>query len=140
MKLLHLSHRLCDPFVSSLMCDLFPCRCASSSFPSVPSLSFILSSVCVSVQPQGFKYLFSRASNNSPEQQRPGAAVESLRACYCCLSISPFPVFVCSVSRLSLCSSGGDTSSSSTGTASPVPNSYDSLEGGSYPGTILISL
>ena len=30
--------------------------------------------------------------------------------------------------------SGGDTSSSSTGSASPVPNSYDSLEGGSYPG------
>uniref|UniRef100_A0A3P9BQV6 SEC24 homolog B, COPII coat complex component n=1 Tax=Maylandia zebra TaxID=106582 RepID=A0A3P9BQV6_9CICH len=30
---------------------------------------------------------------------------------------------------------GGDTSSSSTGSASPVPNSYDSLEGGSYPGT-----
>ncbi|XP_033989660.1 protein transport protein Sec24B isoform X2 [Trematomus bernacchii] len=28
---------------------------------------------------------------------------------------------------------GGDTSSSSTGSASPVPNSYDSLEGGSYP-------
>uniref|UniRef100_A0A3Q4HAR0 SEC24 homolog B, COPII coat complex component n=1 Tax=Neolamprologus brichardi TaxID=32507 RepID=A0A3Q4HAR0_NEOBR len=27
----------------------------------------------------------------------------------------------------------GDTSSSSTGSASPVPNSYDSLEGGSYP-------
>lgn len=30
---------------------------------------------------------------------------------------------------------GGDTSSSSTGSASPVPNNYDSLEGGSYPGT-----
>ncbi|XP_035860553.1 protein transport protein Sec24B isoform X2 [Sander lucioperca] len=28
---------------------------------------------------------------------------------------------------------GGDTSSSTTGSASPVPNSYDSLEGGSYP-------
>ncbi|XP_076595160.1 protein transport protein Sec24B isoform X3 [Chaetodon auriga] len=28
---------------------------------------------------------------------------------------------------------GGDTSSSSTGSASPVPNSYDSLEGGNYP-------
>ncbi|KAK5615288.1 Protein transport protein Sec24B [Crenichthys baileyi] len=28
---------------------------------------------------------------------------------------------------------GGDTSSSSTGSASPVPNNYDSLEGGSYP-------
>uniref|UniRef100_A0A673API5 Protein transport protein Sec24B-like n=1 Tax=Sphaeramia orbicularis TaxID=375764 RepID=A0A673API5_9TELE len=27
----------------------------------------------------------------------------------------------------------GDTSSSTTGSASPVPNSYDSLEGGSYP-------
>uniref|UniRef100_A0A669DXQ0 SEC24 homolog B, COPII coat complex component n=1 Tax=Oreochromis niloticus TaxID=8128 RepID=A0A669DXQ0_ORENI len=35
----------------------------------------------------------------------------------------------------SLFLSGGDTSSSSTGSASPVPNSYDSLEGGSYPGT-----
>uniref|UniRef100_A0A7N8WXI2 SEC24 homolog B, COPII coat complex component n=1 Tax=Mastacembelus armatus TaxID=205130 RepID=A0A7N8WXI2_9TELE len=31
-------------------------------------------------------------------------------------------------------STGGDTSSSTTGSASPVPNSYDSLEGGSYPG------
>lgn len=30
--------------------------------------------------------------------------------------------------------SGGDTSSSTTGSASPVPNSYDSLEGGNYPG------
>uniref|UniRef100_H3C4F9 SEC24 homolog B, COPII coat complex component n=1 Tax=Tetraodon nigroviridis TaxID=99883 RepID=H3C4F9_TETNG len=30
----------------------------------------------------------------------------------------------------------GDTSSSSTGTASPVPNSYDSLEGGSYPDSV----
>ncbi|XP_029917688.1 protein transport protein Sec24B isoform X2 [Myripristis murdjan] len=28
---------------------------------------------------------------------------------------------------------GGDTSSSTTGSASPVPNSYDSIEGGSYP-------
>ncbi|XP_077958075.1 protein transport protein Sec24B isoform X4 [Gasterosteus aculeatus] len=28
---------------------------------------------------------------------------------------------------------GGDTSSSSTGSASPVPNNYDNLEGGSYP-------
>ncbi|XP_038554677.1 protein transport protein Sec24B isoform X3 [Micropterus salmoides] len=28
---------------------------------------------------------------------------------------------------------GGDTSSSTTGSASPVPNSYDSLEGGNYP-------
>lgn len=28
---------------------------------------------------------------------------------------------------------GGDTLSSSTGSASPVPNSYESLEGGSYP-------
>ncbi|KAM9377489.1 protein transport protein Sec24B [Pholidichthys leucotaenia] len=28
---------------------------------------------------------------------------------------------------------GGDTSSSTTGSASPVPNSYDSLEGGSFP-------
>ncbi|KAM3866754.1 protein transport protein Sec24B [Diretmus argenteus] len=28
---------------------------------------------------------------------------------------------------------GGDTSSSTTGSASPVPNSFDSLEGGSYP-------
>ncbi|XP_034545344.1 protein transport protein Sec24B isoform X2 [Notolabrus celidotus] len=28
---------------------------------------------------------------------------------------------------------GGDTSSSSTGSASPVPNSYDSLEGGNFP-------
>ncbi|XP_041653565.1 protein transport protein Sec24B isoform X2 [Cheilinus undulatus] len=28
---------------------------------------------------------------------------------------------------------GGDTSSSSTGSASPVPNSYESLEGGSFP-------
>ncbi|XP_071362733.1 protein transport protein Sec24B isoform X2 [Trachinotus anak] len=28
---------------------------------------------------------------------------------------------------------GGDSSSSTTGSASPVPNSYDSLEGGSYP-------
>ncbi|XP_047196609.1 protein transport protein Sec24B isoform X3 [Hippoglossus stenolepis] len=31
---------------------------------------------------------------------------------------------------------GGDTSSSTTGSASPVPNSYDSLEGGSYPDSI----
>ncbi|XP_039975972.1 protein transport protein Sec24B isoform X3 [Xiphias gladius] len=31
---------------------------------------------------------------------------------------------------------GGDTSSSTTGSASPVPNSYDSLEGGSYPDTM----
>uniref|UniRef100_A0A665VTC7 SEC24 homolog B, COPII coat complex component n=1 Tax=Echeneis naucrates TaxID=173247 RepID=A0A665VTC7_ECHNA len=29
--------------------------------------------------------------------------------------------------------SGGETSSSTTGSASPLPNSYDSLEGGSYP-------
>ncbi|XP_068450570.1 protein transport protein Sec24B isoform X5 [Clinocottus analis] len=31
---------------------------------------------------------------------------------------------------------GGDTSSSSTGSASPVPNSYDNLEGGSYPDSL----
>ncbi|XP_068181019.1 protein transport protein Sec24B [Antennarius striatus] len=37
----------------------------------------------------------------------------------------------CLWSRRPVC--GGDTSSSSTGSASPVPNSYDSLEGGSYP-------
>uniref|UniRef100_A0A667Y5H4 SEC24 homolog B, COPII coat complex component n=1 Tax=Myripristis murdjan TaxID=586833 RepID=A0A667Y5H4_9TELE len=37
--------------------------------------------------------------------------------------------------NLSFCSSTrrGDTSSSTTGSASPVPNSYDSIEGGSYP-------
>ncbi|XP_035504996.1 protein transport protein Sec24B isoform X2 [Scophthalmus maximus] len=31
---------------------------------------------------------------------------------------------------------GGDTSSSTTGSASPVPNSYDSLEGGNYPDSL----
>ncbi|XP_070692891.1 protein transport protein Sec24B isoform X2 [Pempheris klunzingeri] len=31
---------------------------------------------------------------------------------------------------------GGDTSSSSTGSASPVPNSYESLEGGNYPNSM----
>ena len=35
--------------------------------------------------------------------------------------------------------SGGDTSSSSTtGSASPVPSSFDCLEGGSYPGTLTL--
>ncbi|XP_044060302.1 protein transport protein Sec24B isoform X5 [Siniperca chuatsi] len=32
---------------------------------------------------------------------------------------------------------GGDTSSSTTGSASPVPNSYDSLEGGNYPDSMM---
>uniref|UniRef100_A0A8C8JU64 SEC24 homolog B, COPII coat complex component n=1 Tax=Oncorhynchus tshawytscha TaxID=74940 RepID=A0A8C8JU64_ONCTS len=36
--------------------------------------------------------------------------------------------------------SGGDSSSTTTGSASPVPNSYDSLEGGSYPGTYFTQL
>lgn len=49
------------------------------------------------------------------------------------------PVFLAGVLLFPVFSAGGDTSSSSTGTASPVPNSYDSLEGGSYPGRILIS-
>ncbi|XP_076844603.1 protein transport protein Sec24B isoform X2 [Brachyhypopomus gauderio] len=31
---------------------------------------------------------------------------------------------------------GGDSSSTTTGSASPVPNSYESLEGGTYPGSL----
>ncbi len=45
---------------------------------------------------------------------------------------SIFLFFLCVFLTLPL--SGGDSSSSSTGSASPVPHSYDSLEGGSYPG------
>ncbi|CAG5988680.1 unnamed protein product [Menidia menidia] len=50
-----------------------------------------------------------------------------------------FPLYVLALLKQSviLWAAGGDTSSSTTGSASPVPNSYDSLEGGSYPGTYL---
>uniref|UniRef100_A0A674P9P3 SEC24 homolog B, COPII coat complex component n=1 Tax=Takifugu rubripes TaxID=31033 RepID=A0A674P9P3_TAKRU len=58
--------------------------------------------------------------------------------CCCLVSCSlnpPRSYFDCL--RVSLCPAGGDTSSS-TGTASPVPNSYDSLEGGSYPADLCV--
>uniref|UniRef100_A0A8D3CNF9 SEC24 homolog B, COPII coat complex component n=1 Tax=Scophthalmus maximus TaxID=52904 RepID=A0A8D3CNF9_SCOMX len=62
-----------------------------------------------------------------------------------CLCVLHSPSIICLLSYFSLLSftrfilslrpsSGGDTSSSTTGSASPVPNSYDSLEGGNYPG------
>uniref|UniRef100_A0A4W6CJY8 SEC24 homolog B, COPII coat complex component n=1 Tax=Lates calcarifer TaxID=8187 RepID=A0A4W6CJY8_LATCA len=70
----------------------------------------------------------STSVHSSPGHHQGNNKIQKLKSALTLLFVQTVDVFffICD----SLC---GDTSSSTTGSASPVPNSYDSLEGGSYP-------